>query len=231
MFCAVHIDPDCVKDKARVEGIDVLAVEKKRFLETCEVCGSLNGACVKCASKKCRKFFHPGCAKKQFLCTRNKTGYDDVSCYCEVHKPSKLRRNLEIKEKKVHEDVVSFIKFYEKIDKKGVDRVIDTDFSYREKYRIFEFVDNYIEGKCGSFEVDIKWNGVNKALRGCVEDTRNYYTLLDPSQFSVDNIHTKLHNKSECQEYYSKNVIDIMKKELKILRLPLIAYKEVNNSS
>ena len=231
VFCAMHIDPGCIKDKVKIEGIDVMAVDRKRFMEKCEVCGSCRGACIKCASQKCKRFFHPGCAKKQFLCTRNKTGYDDVGCYCDLHKPSKLRRNLEIKEKKVYSDVVSFSKMYEKIDKKGVDRSIDTDFSYKEKYKIFQFVDDYIESKCGSFEVSVKWNGVNKALRGCVEDTRNYYTMLDPSQFFVDNIHTKLHKKNECQEYYTKNIMDIMKKELKILKLPLVTYKEVNNSS
>lgn len=225
IFCALHIDTNCIRDKAKIEKIDFSLVDKKKFLATCEICKSSNGACLKCASLKCKKFFHPTCAKKQFLCTRNRTGYEDVSCYCDVHKPSKLRKNIGIREKKISSDILNFIKIYEKIDKKTERKVVKAEFSNKEKLRVFKCVDEYIEGKCGNFELSIKLNRSDKALRGLVEETMNYYTFLDPCMFTIDDIHSKSHDKYECQEFYSKNIMELMKKELKVLKLPVIPYK------
>ena len=157
--------------------------------------------------------------------TRNKTGLEDVSCYCNDHRPSKLRKNLEIKEKILYEDFVNFIKNYEKLDKDGFKRTLVTDFSYKEKFRLYKNIDEFLNKKIGEFDINIKWNKVDKGLRGFVEDIKEYYTILDPNTISVEDIHTKTHEKAECQEFYAKNMMSIMKKELKILKLPIFYYK------
>lgn len=120
LFCALHIDFNCIKDKYKMEQIDLKGVDKKKFLETCEVCKSQNGACIRCYSSRCKTFFHPKCSKNLFLYTRNKTGFDEVGVFCDVHRPSRIRRRIEMKEKRVYFDFINFIKTIEKLEKTKV---------------------------------------------------------------------------------------------------------------
>lgn len=117
LFCAMHIDSSCIKNKYKMEEIDLKTVDKKKFLETCEICKTQNGACIKCSHSRCKVFFHPSCSKNQFLYTRNKTGFEEVSVFCETHRPSKLRRSIEMKEKRMYLDFVNFVKAIEKFEK------------------------------------------------------------------------------------------------------------------
>jgi PHD-zinc-finger like domain/PHD-finger len=224
VFCAVQIENTCVRDKSKIQNIDITSIDKKKFTEICQICKTTKGACIKCSSLRCKKYFHPECAKHLFLYTRNKTGLDDVSVYCDIHKPSKLRKNLEIKDKKLYNDLVYFIKNYEKIDKDCIKKTIPSEFSYDEKFKIYECVDSFLGQKRSNFDITIKWNGADKALRGCIEDSRNFFTFLDPNSFSAEDVYVDQHEKYECEEFYSKYIMEVMKKELKILKLPFIPY-------
>ena len=225
VFCALYVEYSCIKDKSKIENIDLTSIDRKKFQDICEICKTKNGACIKCNAIKCKKSFHPECAKKLFLYTRNKTGYEDVNCYCELHKPSKLRKNLDIKEKKLYGDFINFIKTYDKIDRITVKRTVSTDFSCYEKFKLFEYIDSYLNCKRNSFDINIKWNGFDKAMRGLVEDNNQFFTFMDPEAFIIDDIHTDTRKNYEFQDYYEKNMLNIMKNELKIMKIPQVAYK------
>jgi hypothetical protein len=116
VFCAQHIEQNCIRDKVTQSNIDLQQIDKKKFTETCAICNSTNGACIKCTSVRCKRFFHAECAKGLFLYTRNRNAPEEVCLYCKEHKMSRLRRSVEVKEKKVYKDFTDFIRFYEKLD-------------------------------------------------------------------------------------------------------------------
>lgn len=226
VFCATHIDPECIKNKIKMENISLQTIDRKKFTETCTICKTTNGACVKCLYSRCRAYFHPECGKKQFLFTRNHSGFDIVGIYCEAHKTSKLRQTMEIKENQLYSDFLSFIKYYEKLDKVCEKKPSITDFSYMEKYKIFKNVDRFLAKRRGKFELAFKCNRLDKSLRAVIEDSVDACTLVEPKDMSEEDFPMVQHEAAEVQEFYSKNIFEIMKQELKILKLPLISYKK-----
>ena len=224
VFCATHIDNNCIKNKIEMDNIDLGAVDKKRFLEKCNLCGTNKGGCIKCLSSKCRTFFHPMCIRSQFLYTRNHSGFDPVGPYCDQHRTSRLRKSIELKESQLYSDFCTFIKIYEKIDKVCVKRAADSDFSYDEKFQVFELVDKFLSKTKSKFEVVFKCNRNDKSLRGVIEGSIEASTFIEPDQMVDEEFHTLRHEPFEVKDYYAKNVFEIMKQEVKILKLPLIAY-------
>ena len=62
-------------------------------------------------------------------------------------------------------------------------------------------------------------------MRGLVEDNNQFFTFMDPEAFIIDDIHTDTRKNYEFQDYYEKNMLNIMKNELKIMKIPQVAYK------
>ena len=69
VFCALHADKNCIKDKAKIENIDLDCIEKKKTCGTCGVCGQTKGAFVKYNGARCKTQFHAECGKKNFELT------------------------------------------------------------------------------------------------------------------------------------------------------------------
>jgi hypothetical protein len=228
VFCATHIDPSCIKNKLEMENIDLKIIEKRKFLETCSICMTNKGACIKCLSPKCRTFFHPLCSREKFLYTRNHSGFDLIGPYCDVHKTSRLRKMIEIKESQLYSDFCNFIKNFDKIDKVCPKRTADSDFSYDEKFQVFDMVDKFLARKTGKFEIVFKCNRNDSSLRAVVETSVGAPTFLDTS-YVDEEFHTFRHEPLDVQDFYAKNVFEIMKQEVKILKLPLIPYNKTEN--
>ena len=224
VFCATHIEGCCIKNKIEIDNIDLGAIDKKKFLEICAVCGTSNGACIKCLSSKCRTFFHPMCIRSDFLYTRNHSGFDTVGPYCTQHRTSRLRKSIELRESQLYSDFLTFIKTYEKIEKVCVKRTADSDFSYDEKFQVFELVDKFLSKTKSKFEIVFKCNRNDKSLRGVIEGSVEASTYIEPAHMDDEEFHTLRHEPFDVQDYYSKNIFDIMKQEVKILKLPLIPY-------
>lgn len=226
VFCATHIDPECIKNKVKIENINLLSIDRKKFSETCQLCNSTSGAFIKCLHSHCKSFFHPECGKKLFLFTRDRSGFDIVGLYCGQHKSSKLRKTLEKKESNLQSDFLEFIKRYEKIEKTCIKRPANTDFSYEEKFKIFKYVDNYLSRKRGKFELVFKCNRLDKSLRGVFEDSTDVCTLLEPKNIGEEDCVSGKHEAADVQDFYSKDIFEVMKQELKILKLPVIPFKK-----
>ena len=60
-------------------------------------------------------------------------------------------------------------------------------------------------------------------MRGLVEDNNQFFTFMDPEAFIIDDIHTDTRKNYEFQDYYEKNMLNIMKNELKIMKIPQVA--------
>jgi hypothetical protein len=89
-------------------------------------------------------------------------------------------------------------------------------------------VDKFLARKTGKFEIVFKCNRNDSSLRAVVETSVGAPTFLDTS-YVDEEFHTFRHEPLDVQDFYAKNVFEIMKQEVKILKLPLIPYNKTEN--
>ncbi|CAG9334625.1 unnamed protein product [Blepharisma stoltei] len=240
VFCALHIESATITDKINVTGIDLTKIDMKRFSLRCQKCGSKEGACLQCQHGRCQAAFHPECAKDLFTNTRDKSGYDEVSLYCTMHKPLKLRRVLENREKKSVLDIISFAKILEKVSKKKKNtkntppkpkkqRKEDRPFSSLEKFQLIKAMedklDYLLKHENNNFAFIVKSKNSSNALRSFVDIKRPLiYNTLDPQAILKYNITVSGRKPLECYTFYKALIAPIIKKELAILNLQPTVY-------
>ncbi|OMJ89435.1 hypothetical protein SteCoe_8435 [Stentor coeruleus] len=237
IFCASHLDSKIFGDKEYLDKINLKAIDPKRFTLKCQVCKTKDGACLQCQHGRCQIAFHPECGKEYFTNTRDKTGFDEVSIYCPMHKPLKLRRVLESKEKKCIEDVVSFCKTFEKYEKKirnlKVPPVIkrqnnsERPFSCEEKSKLIKVVENEIKkmSKNLRYEFSVILKIKTGSLRNQVQVVRPQpYNLLDPQALISNKLSIKGRKNMECYKYYANCLYPLMKRELDIMKANHVKY-------
>lgn len=97
-----------------IKGVET--IDKKRFKIMCEVCQtSRTGACVKCAEEGCNLHYHAECARKAGVYMEQR--YIDrmqYFIYCNYHKPLKVCRVIEAKNKKYKDEIIKFCRNIEK---------------------------------------------------------------------------------------------------------------------
>lgn len=237
IFCAVHLDMSVFSNKENLTGINLKNIDAKRFALRCQVCKSKDGACLQCQHGRCQAAFHPECGKDFFTNTRDKTGYDEVSIYCPMHKPLKLRRVLEGRGKKCVEDVISFCKYFERFERKArlpalppsVKRPLAADrpFTYKEKDKIIKAADKEIKkiGKLTNQEFSWVIRLKSASLRNNIEVNRpKQYNLLDPLAFLHSKISISGRKFAECHKFYSNSLYKLMKQELILLGEEVCTY-------
>lgn len=235
VFCAVHLDLEVFKDKEFLDDINLTVIDQKRFQLKCLVCKSRDGACLQCQFGRCQVAFHPECAKELFTSTRDKTGYDEVSYFCPLHKPLKLRRTLENREKKYVDDILNFAKQFDRTERRAkfcaalpIKRTSgEKPFSYDEKCKLIKLLESEVEKLCEStckqFSVLVKMK--SGSMRNKVEVYRpESYNLLDPETITHRKLTIKGRKPAECQKYYSENIYPIMKKELEIMKKTIVQF-------
>lgn len=239
MFCAYHLEKNCIKDPLHMKNIDLKEIDPKRFPMKCLVCNTRDGACIQCQHRRCPASFHPECAKDLFVNTRDKTGYDEVCLYCALHKPLNLRRLIDSKEKRAAEDIFTFCRAIERLirkrDKTGKSSkkkrpVSGPTFTYKDKYNLFDAIDNYVEEIAktqeNEFAVYVKQNSAFSKLRSKIDVTRPIrYNLIDPIAIFSKHIKLPRKNKEEFYQYYLDFVYPVMKQELATLKLPSVTFK------
>ena len=72
LFCVINIPEIKIADEASMTGIDLSAIDKRRFRLTCEVCKTKDGACIECQHGKCKKAYHSECGRKYFVLKDNR---------------------------------------------------------------------------------------------------------------------------------------------------------------
>jgi hypothetical protein len=227
VFCAFHLEPKVFKDKDFLDQIDLKMMDSKRFTLKCCVCKTKDGACLQCQYGRCQIAFHPECGKDFFTNTRDKTGYDEVGYYCTLHKPLKLRRVLEGKDKKTVEDVLAFSKNFEKLEKKPKISVnpkkvlkIPRPFNYDERFKLIDVLEHEIEKirKTNFKEFAVLIKVKSGSLRNRVETIRpEAFNIIDPQTILANKISIKGRKPAECFKFYSESLYPLLKQELEVL--------------
>jgi len=213
--------------------IDLSKIDKNRFQLKCQKCNTKNGACVQCHHGRCTLGFHPYCARSNFISTRDKTGFDDMNCYCVKHRPLKLRKHLESLEKKTVEDILYLARVFEKFEARK-NRQLPTkrkrvggEFSYDEKSELIKIVEERLkkEEKSG-FKFSFNTSNTQKNLRGQVKVVRPLlYTILHPQIILLEKITLPGRKFQDCYKCYNDSLFPILKEEIKMLGKPLIIYE------
>lgn len=184
VFCISNIHSSCVQDKELISNIDLTNIEKSRFQLKCHVCDSKNGACIQCHFGRCATAFHPTCGKDNFINTKDKTGFDDINCYCIKHKPLKLRKQIESLEKRRIEDILNFARIFERFEARNLKqtnfassqvgkRNKKSIFSYDEKLSLIGVIEERIKKEeSEGFYFWMKTLNSQKNLRGHIEITK-----------------------------------------------------------
>lgn len=96
-------------------------IDVKRFDLQCIICGKRNsGACIQCQHSRCMISFHIECARRAnyFLEVERVDRERNYRVFCEKHRPLKIVREMEEKDKQTLEEVQKFSKV--------IDRCLDT---------------------------------------------------------------------------------------------------------
>ena len=237
IFCAFHLDAKVFRDQVYLDSIDLKLLDPKRFTLKCCICKTKDGACLQCQYGRCQTSFHPECGKDYFTNTRDKTGYDEVGYYCPLHKPLKLRRVLEGKEKKTVEDVISFSKCFERHEKKLkhpatpniIKKVLKAPkpFGYEEKIKLIEVLDYELEKirKFNMKEFSVLFKVNSGSLRNRVETIRpEAFNIIDPQTILSNKISIKGRKPAECFKFYTEVLYPLLKQELEVLRLAPVPF-------
>ena len=248
LFCAYHLDVEVFGNKENLTNINLKKIDPRRFTLRCQVCKTKDGACLQCQHGRCQIAFHPECGKDFFTNTRDKTGYDEVSTYCPAHKPLKLRRILEGKEKKCIEDIVAFCKSFERCEKRlknlqmpqPIKRTQHTEkpFTYKEKDKLIKIIDKEIKKIEKNNTKEFSWIIKLKSgsLRNKIEVNRpEQYNILDPLALLQNKISIPGRKFTECHRFYTSSLYQLLKQELIVMDIdanifiPKMKKKFLNN--
>ena len=223
VFCALHVENATFQDKITLSKIDLSKVDQRRFTIKCQICETRNGAVLQCQHGRCHSAFHPECGKAYFTNTRDKTGYDEVSIYCSVHRPLKLRRMIESKEKKYVEEIYAFCKtFQHMLHKQSKQRNIvkrkrtpahrPTPFSIDEKFNLITKIDAFIkevnESQVAKFTLSFKLN--SSSLRNTINiDRPKRYNMIHPDVIRQHKLTITGRNIEECCEFYTQELMSL----------------------
>ncbi|CAG9327621.1 unnamed protein product [Blepharisma stoltei] len=236
LYCIMSISPSSVGDKISMSNIDISKIDKQKFTQKCSICNTSNGASIECQQSKCSTTFHPFCIKTKL----QSTGYDDDSSYCLKHKPLKLRKLIENKDKKVIQTIMSFTKIYEKSGNK-VQRAEPVEtakkkfqngkpFNYEEKALLLSTIEERLqEEKKDGFSFVFKANQPQKSLRCKIDTSCPYwFTLIDPQIIIAEKLTIPGRKPEDCLKCYTDLILPLLKKELHILQRPKNVFKLSN---
>lgn len=114
LSCAMWIPGPIVTPKTPVR---MSKIDTKRFSLQCIICGRKNsGACIQCQYSKCMISFHIECARRAnyFLEVERIDRERHYRVFCEKHRPLKIVKEMEEKDRQTHDEVSKFVKVIEK---------------------------------------------------------------------------------------------------------------------
>lgn len=219
-----------------MRNIDITKIDREAFSIKCSQCNTTRGAVIQCQHGKCQNYFHPLCIKNKLTKSKN-SSYDEKSLFCIKHKPLKLKKIIENKEKKTIENIMSFARLYEKMEQKfqKVEPIeipnkktqIEKAFTYKERAELLELIDERLkrEQKKG-FNFLFKPNQPQKSLRCKIEVNKpDWFTLLDPSIITAEKLSIEGRKYDECFKTYVENILPLLKREIKVLEYPHSIFK------
>jgi len=223
VFCALRVPRVTVGNSDLVEGIHLERVEERLFRLKCEVCGSKEGACIKCAQKGCGAAFHPECGKAFFLFTGWKLSRSlENQIYCNQHRTFRLRKLIEIKERCAVNELSAFFRDWEKwIPKWRLQTSSQRVWTEEESGQLEEKVRVFLNGSyCGPaipFTITLE-----SSAPGVVVEMPLVCNLMEARVIVQRTISIPGRSPEECAKYYEKHLYPQMKKRLEDLGRPVL---------
>lgn len=232
-FCALHTPGVMLRNQS----IDLSGIDANRINTPCEICKNKEGYCIQCSFPQCPTSFHPECGKDLFV--SNKA--NERKIFCALHKPVKLRKMLENKQKILSEDLFKFCKALEKylskpkvhlkLTKKKrpnkvknlLGKVFTTDEDLLLEYKIQQFLYKLNLSQKVPFTLNINLNGSTRCSR--VNVTRpQMYTMITPSVILEENIVIENRTTDECFKRYQDTLFNKLKNEMLLLGNKIFIY-------
>lgn len=97
--------------------LDIDTIDLEKFNETCFVCNKSGyGPCIKCENEHCKLVFHVECARvnKYYLEYHLSEDENKYFIYCQLHRPLKFLKVLELRNQKKKEEIYKYFSFLEK---------------------------------------------------------------------------------------------------------------------
>ncbi|OMJ95765.1 hypothetical protein SteCoe_844 [Stentor coeruleus] len=233
-FCAQHTPGVTFRNC----GVDLSGIDTSKLNMQCDICKSKEGVCLQCSFNRCSAAFHPECGKDLFVSTKT----SEKKIYCALHKPLKLRKMLELRHKKISEDIYKFCKTIEKYLNKArvpmktpkrkrsmkirntAGRIFTADEDLSLEYKIQQFLYNLNLSQKKPFIINVNLQAATRSSR--VSITRpQYYTLIVPAVIIEENIIIDGRTPEECFKRYQDTLFSKIKNEMLLLGQRLCLYQ------
>ena len=233
-FCASHTSGIVY----RPNGVDLSGIDTTKLSILCEICNTKEGICLQCTFSRCSAHFHANCGKKLFVSTKS----SDKKIFCSLHKPVKLRKMLENRQRQLHEDVYKLckamdkyfarIKVQAKILKKkkksklklNLGKNFNNDEDLLLEYRIQQFLYKLNVSQRKPFELNIDLKASTRCSRINISRPQ-FYTLISPTVILEENISIDNRSAEECFKRYSDTLYNKLKNEILLLGQRLCIYQ------
>ena len=233
-FCALHTPG--VSFRASL--IDLSALDISKSSTRCEVCKSNEGVCINCSFSNCNKYFHPECGRDLFVSNKS----NEKKIFCDLHKPVKLRKMLENRQKQLTEDLMRFCKSMEKyldkarpvvkiIKKKKVlkpkpsqSKIFSPEEDFLLEYRIQQFLYRLNLSQKDPFELVINLEGTTRCSKVGISRPQ-YFTLVSPGVIIEENISIDYRTAEECFKRYQDTLFNKIRNEMLLLGKRIFLYQ------
>ncbi|OMJ84381.1 hypothetical protein SteCoe_14535 [Stentor coeruleus] len=233
-FCALHTPGVAFRNCA----VDLSGIDTSKLNLQCDICKSKEGACLQCSFNRCSASFHAECGKDLFVSTKS----NEKKIYCALHKPLKLRKMLEMRHKKVSEDIYKFCKAIEKylnrtktpakvfkrkkVNKirNSVGKIFSPDEDLLLEYRIQQFLYRLNLSQNKPFSISVNLQAATRSSRVSIERPQ-FYTMIVPAVIVEEGITIEGRNSEECFKRYQDTLYSKLKNEMLLLGLRLCIYQ------
>jgi len=234
VFCALNIEGVTVSSIEEMRGIDMSNVDKRRFTLKCEVCQKREGACLQCSFGKCSAAFHPECSKALFVSSRG----DQPRVYCVMHRPLKLRKVLDSRDKKLADDLNKFCKAFLRWEAKvtvktprrrkersreGNSKPFSPDEDQALQYSLHKLLCAVHLSQSVPFAVIVDMS--TNSRRSQVQLRRpQCFNMVIPEVILEERLRTDYRTVEECYRRYSEFLFHRWKNQLNLRKEPVLLY-------
>lgn len=230
VFCALRVPGVLIADRKTMNGINVSQVESERWKRRCKICGSDAGATLLCQHRKCEFSFHSECGK-ELLVSWKKFGLEEMDCYCLSHRPIKLGKMIENRDRAKLEEIQNFVGLWEKWELKPplhgtmrLKQAADLPWSFEETEQLEREVMRYLkkinERQKTPFEVAVNLRSISR--NGQVTVTApEVYNSLSPEAILAERICIRNRSSKDCYQYFQTTLMQRMRFELELCKTPV----------
>lgn len=232
-FCALRTSGVVFRNK----GVDLSCIDTSRLHVYCEICNTKDGYCLQCSFSTCYSNYHANCARDLFVSTKS----NEKKLYCPLHKPTKLRKILESRQKQIFEDLYKFCRGMEKYfsriktssksskkkkrirSKNSFCRIFSPDEDLQLDYKIQQFLYKLNISQKKPFILSINLTASTRCSRVNISRPQ-YYTIISPYVILEEGISIDGRLSEECFKRYQDTLYNRLKNEMLLLGKQICVY-------